>query len=213
MSRAYKYYEITQRGNLRYRSLTRVAGPLVEPVSVSEAKQHLRLDRDFNDDDAYVQGLITASRFYAETYCDRTFVRSQWRMALDVFPPWDIELPRPPIYPGDTPVVTYIPSNAVYEPIPYDNFRIDRDSTPPCIRPQWNLYWPSARGAENDVIVTWWAGYGNGADSVPQPVKNAMMFMIAHWYGTREAVVQGAMNPVPMAVDLMLGTVSWGQYR
>jgi hypothetical protein len=37
--------------------------------------------------------------------------------------------------------------------------------------------------------------------------------MVGHWFAHREAVVQGGMNPVPMAVDALLGAINWGQYR
>ena len=210
--RSYKYYEIVQRGNFRYRSLNRIAEPSVEPVSLSELKSHLRIDQDFTDDDMYLQNLISAARGYVETVCDRTLVLTQWRMCMDVFPPWDIELPRPPIAPGDV-VVTYIPSDNIYNPVPYTNFRVDRDSTPAAIRPQWNLFWPSARGAENDVVVTWFAGYGDSGVKVPPAARHSMLMLCGHWFVNREAVAPGSMNTVPMAVDAMLGSISWGNYR
>lgn len=207
-----KYFELVQRGNLRYRSIRRIADPVVEPVSVAEAKQHLRIDPDFDGDDLYIQTLISSARHHVETVSDRTLIRSQWQIKLDTFPSWDIELPRPPIAIGDV-VVTYIPSNAVYEPVQYTDFRVDRDSTPAVIRPQWNGSWPTARGAENDVTITYWAGYGPSGVNVPPPARNCILMLVGHWYATREAVVQGGMNPVPMAVEVMLGSINWGQYR
>jgi uncharacterized phiE125 gp8 family phage protein len=207
-----KYYELVQRSNLRYRSLRRITEPVVEPISLAEAKSHLRIDADFDADDLYVMGLVTAARWHVETVCDRTLIRSQWQMKLDTFPSWDIELPRPPITTGDI-VVTYIPSDGIYSPVTFTNFREDRDATPAVIRPQWNRTWPPCRGAENDVTITYWAGYGDSGKSVPRPAVHAMLMMIGHWFTNREAVAPGSMNPVPMAVDLLLGSVNWGQYR
>lgn len=207
-----KYYELVKRSNLRYRSLRRITEPVVEPISLAEAKSHLRIDADYDADDLYVMGLVTAARWHVETVCDRTLVRSQWQMKLDTFPSWDIELPRPPITTGDI-VVTYIPSDGIYSPIPFTDFRQDRDATPAVIRPQWNRTWPPCRGAENDVTITFWCGYGDSGKSVPQPARHAMLLMIGHWFTNREAVAPGSMNPVPMAVDLLLGSVNWGQYR
>lgn len=205
-------YELVQRGNVRYRSLRRITEPAVEPVSVGEAKSHLRIDSDFTDDDLYLQTLISAARIHVETVSDRTLVRSQWQMKMDVFPSWDIELPRPPIDVGDV-TVSYVPSDAVYLPVSFTNFRVDRDSTPAVIRPQWNGSWPSARGAENDVMITYWAGYGLSPLDVPTPARHCILMLAASWYANREAVVQGGMNPVPMAVDVLLGAINWGQYR
>lgn len=206
------YYEVVSRGNLRYRSIRRITEPVVEPVTVSEAKAHLRIDSDFTDDDLYIQSLISAARHHVETVSDRTLIRSQWQIKLDVFPSWDIELPRPPIMP-DAVVVTYVPSGVSGGPAQFTDFRTDRDSTPAVIRPQWNGSWPSARGAENDVTITYWAGYGDSTNSVPTPARHAMLLMIGGWYANRESIVQGGMNPVPMAVDVLLGSINWGQYR
>lgn len=206
------YYEVVQRGNLRYRSVRRVTEPVVEPVSVAEAKAHLRVDAEFTDDDLYIQSLISAARIHVENVSDRTLIRSQWQVKLDVFPSWDIELPRPPVL-SDAVSVTYVPSGGPYSPVSFTDFRTDRDSTPAVIRPQWNGTWPTARGAENDVTITYWAGYGDSGQKVPPPARHCILLLCGHWYATREAVVQGGMNPVPMAVEVLLGAVNWGQYR
>lgn len=210
--REYRYYEVVQRFNNKYRSLIRLAEPTVEPVSIAEAKAHLRVDPSFTDDDLYIQGLISSARYYIETVSDRTLIKCQYQMSMDVFPPWDIELPRPPFFPGPV-TVTYTPSDGVYTPVAYTSFRLDSAATPAVIRPPWNGYWPTCRGAENDVVVTWYAGYGEDGTRIPPPAKNAMLLLIGSWYANREAVVQGGMNPVPMSVEALVGTINWGQYR
>lgn len=207
-----KYYEVVQRNNLRYRSIRRITEPVVEPVSLAEAKSHLRIDPDFDADDLYVMSLVSAARHHVETVSDRTLIRSQWQIKMDAFPSWDIQLPRPPITTGDI-VVTYIPSDGVYQPVSFTDFRQDRDATPAVIRPQWNRTWPSCRGAENDVTITYWAGYGDSGRSVPAPARHAMLLLVGGWYANRESIVQGSLNPVPMAVDMLLGSINWGQYR
>lgn len=206
------YYELVNRANLKYRSIRRVVEPVTEPVSLSEAKFHLAIDQSFTDDDLYVQSLISAARYHVESVSDRTLIRSQWQLKLDLFPTWDIELPRPPIAPGDV-LVTFVPSGRPNDVETFTAFRVDRDSTPAVIRPQWNGSWPNCRGAENDVTITYWAGYGESGTDVPPPARHCILMLVAHWFSHREAVVQGGMNPVPMAVDLLLGAINWGQYR
>jgi uncharacterized phiE125 gp8 family phage protein len=83
---------------VQYRSLTRQTQPAVEPVTLSEAKAHLRVDT--TADDAYIGSLISAAREWCEQHLDRTLVHTQWVMRFDSFPPdgtMDIELPRPPM--------------------------------------------------------------------------------------------------------------------
>lgn len=203
---------IIGRGHFRYRSLKRVTLPAIEPVSLAEAKAHMRIDAGFTEDDVYVQSLISAARTHVESVADRTLIRSQWQMKFDFFPSWDVELPKPPIM-NDTVVVTYVPSDGVYSPVAFTNFRTDRDSTPAVIRPQWNSNWPSTRGAENDITVTYWAGYGSATTDVPAPARHAILMLAAHWYRVRESVVDGGMAPVPQAIEYLIGAINWGQYR
>jgi hypothetical protein len=40
-----------------------------------------------------------------------------------------------------------------------------------------------------------------------------MLMLVGGWYANRESIVQGSLNPVPMAVDMLLGSINWGQYR
>jgi len=213
-SRFDRYLDVVSRQNLRYRSLVRVTEPVVEPVTIAEAKSHLRIDTDFTDDDLYLQSLITASRYYVENYVDRTLLRTQLRMKLDHFPVWDLPLPRPPAM-ADSVVVQYVPSDSSlgYALTTFTNFRTDRDATPSVLRPQWNGTWPSCRGAENDVVISWWAGYGTTGADVPVPARHAMLLILSHWYRNREAVSENRFAPVPMSAETLLGTVNWGQYR
>jgi len=213
-SRFDRYLDVVSRTNLRYRSLVRLTEPPVEPVSIAEAKQHLRIDAEFADDDLYLQSLITAARHYVENYVDRTLLRTQLQMKLDYFPVWDLPLPRPPVM-ADPVIVQYVSSDSSlgYQPIVYTNFRTDRDATPSVLRPQWNGTWPSVRGAENDVIISWWAGYGTTGANVPVPARHAMLLILSHWYRNREAVSENRFAPVPMSAETLLGTVNWGQYR
>lgn len=213
-SQSDRYLNVSSRSTVRYRSLVRLTEPVIEPVTVAEAKQHLRIDADFTDDDLYIQSLITASRYYVENHTDRTLLRTQLQMKFDYFPVWDIPLARPPVM-SDPVVVQYTPSDAAmgYQLTAFTNFRTDRDSTPAVIRPQWNGTWPSTRGAENDVVITWWAGFGTTGADVPVPARHAMLLILAHWYRSREAVSETRFAPVPMSADVLLGTVNWGQYR
>lgn len=64
--------------------LTLVTPPAVEPLSLAEAKAHLRLEID--DDDDLVSALVVAARQKCESRLVRAFVTSGWRFTLDGFP-------------------------------------------------------------------------------------------------------------------------------
>jgi len=61
-----------------------ITPPAAEPMTVLEAKAHLRVD--FPDDDDYIAALITAARDYAEGFTRRAFLTQSWLLALDHFP-------------------------------------------------------------------------------------------------------------------------------
>ena len=72
------------------RGLTLVTAPASEPVSLAEAKAHLRIEAA--DDDSLIGALITAARQSAEAHMRRALMSQTWRLSLDRFPaapqPW-----------------------------------------------------------------------------------------------------------------------------
>jgi uncharacterized phiE125 gp8 family phage protein len=61
-----------------------IQGPAVEPLSLDEAKLHLRVD--IVDDDELITVLIQAAREYCEEFCHRAFITQTWKLVLDHFP-------------------------------------------------------------------------------------------------------------------------------
>ena len=190
----------------RYRSLRRTSAPTVEPVTLSEAKAHCRVDTDA--DNALIQGYITTAREWVEDYIDRALVTQRLVMKLDAFPA-EIELPRPPMIASGTATsvtITYVTGEAGgTATLSASEYRVDRDSTPGAIRTLYAGSWPSHLIDQNSVTVSWWAGYGDSA-SVPQRVKSAILMCVHELYEKRG---DGTM---PVAAMRLLDTVSWGSY-
>ena len=74
-----------------------ITPPAVEPVSILEAQQHLRVDGQFDAD--YIQALIVAARMILEQYCWSAFITQVWQYWFDRFW-WKMRLPRSPINTG-----------------------------------------------------------------------------------------------------------------
>ena len=197
-----------------YRSLNRATDPAVEPVSVSEAKAHLRVDTD--DDDTYIGTLITAARQWAETYLDRSLIYTQWEMKLDMFP-WEIEMPRPPMAQDGTTTavsITYTLNESLgTATLSTSEYRVDRASTPGVARTNYGGSWPSHLADQNSVTVTWWGGYGASGSDVPAAIRHAILMHVGHLYERRLAADNVASNEVPFGVKALLDSQSWGQYR
>ena len=58
--------------------------PADEPVSLADARAHLRVDG--TDEDALIGGLIVAAREYAEGFTGRRFVTTDMELTLEQFP-------------------------------------------------------------------------------------------------------------------------------
>ena len=61
-----------------------ITPPALEPVSLAEAKAHLRIDGD--DDDALVTAAIVAARVHVEAATRRALIEQGWRVYLDAWP-------------------------------------------------------------------------------------------------------------------------------
>lgn len=200
---------------MRYRSLTVETPPTVEPVTLAEAKAHLRVD--ISDDDSYISALITAARQYAEEYLDRALVAQQLTMRMDSFP-YEFELPRPPMASSGTLTSTSITytleaATPTTTTLSAATYRVDRDDTPGRIRTIYGGTWPSHLADPNAVSVTWWAGYGSSGSDVPSAIRHAMLMIIGHLYERRLAADSMASNEVPFGVKALLDSQKWGSYR
>jgi uncharacterized phiE125 gp8 family phage protein len=203
---------------VQYRSLTRQTPPAVEPVTVAEAKAHLRVD--VSDDDTYIGTLITAAREWCEQYLDRTLVHTQWVMRFDSFPPdgtQDIELPRPPMSMAGTTtavILTFTSETGGTQAYSTDSFRVDRNATPGAVKTLYGQTWPPHLMDDNAVSVTWWAGYGSAGSSVPAAVRHAILMLVGHWYENRSTVLVGSISKqLEFAVESLLSSHTWGSYR
>jgi uncharacterized phiE125 gp8 family phage protein len=203
---------------VQYRSLTRQTAPAVEPVTLAEAKAHLRVDA--SDDDAYIQNLVSSAREWVEQYLDRTLIHTQWVMRFDRFPDSGIEpveLPRPPMVMSGTATavtVTFTQEAGPTSTYSTAEYRVDRNATPGAILPIYGSTWTPHRQDDNAISVTWWAGYGASGSSVPAAIRHAILMLVGHWYEFRTSVLTGSISKeVEFGVKSLLDSQRWGSYR
>jgi uncharacterized phiE125 gp8 family phage protein len=206
-----------------------ITGPTAEPVSLVQAKQHLRVD--FDDEDDYITALITAARQYCEKVIRRAIFNQTWIRSLDYFPLygrmdatrspaerdtfpygtwyWDrvtITLPNPRLISVTS--ITYLDASGTVQTLASSGYNIDTISTPGRIAPAQGMFWPILQNyIPGSVKITYVAGsYGDGTEvnTCPQTIVQAMYLLIGHWYANREAVSALTMKAVPMAADALL---------
>lgn len=199
---------------MRFRSLKTLSRPVVEPVSLAEAKSHCRVDG--TQDDGYIQGLISSAREWVESYMDETIIHTQYVMKLDQFPA-EITLPRPPMATAGTTTavaITYtVDSSGQTATLSTSQYRVDRDSMPGTLRPLYGEVWPPHLMDYNSITVTWWGGRHSDASDVPQRIKTAILWLVGMWYERRMAADQVSLSEIPFGVKSLLDSVKWGGYQ
>lgn len=138
-------------------TLVLITPPAAEPVSLPEAKAHLRVDTA--DDDSLITALIAAAREYCEGFQNRAYVTQTWQLWLDAWPKGsEIRIPRPPLQAVNG-VKYYGADNTEYVLPPADYF-VDTRSEPGRIVLACGKSWPSVTlRPANAVCVEFVAGH------------------------------------------------------
>jgi len=172
----------------------------LEPVTLAEMKTHLRVDHD--DEDAYIQSLITAAREYVEEQTGRRLMNTTEYQYYAGWPT-EMELRWSPL--SSVTSIVYVDTSDTTQTCSSSVYDVDTAEVPGRVRQAYGQTWPTNRGHENDITVTYVAGYGATADSVPERAKHAIKLIAANWYEHREAATDGkAPVEVPMAATSLL---------
>jgi len=186
----------------------RVISDPVEPVSLAEAYQHLRIDPiDSSDitgrpDDGLIEAWITAAREYCENFTGLSLALKDYEIAFTEWPA-TIELPYPPFVAVLGITVSDDSSDAALDPSQYV---VDTWSDPSFAILKPVGAWPAID--TGDVArIRYRAGVGDESEAagpVPKTIIAAMLLLLGHWYSTREAVIQGQPTTIPLGVESLL---------
>ena len=180
--------------------LVLVTPPASSPISLTEAKSHLRVDH--SDEDTHIQLLIDAATTYLDGWTGilgRCLVAQTWDLYLDEFPGGSIQIPLAPLISVSS--VTYTDTNGATQTVDSDDYTVDTYTPPGWVVPDSTFTWPSTLDAVNAVKVRFVAGYSGG---VPAAIKAAMLLMVADLYENREPVVIGQAVSETRAVQTIL---------
>lgn len=182
-----------------------ITPPATTPVSLTEAKAHLRVD--FTDDDALITALIGAATSHAERFTGRAFIDQTWELTVDEFPDNEIEIPNPPLI--EVVSIKYDDGDGNEVPLDADEYVVDDQSEPGWVLPSSEGVWPSSFDGINAVRIRYRAGYLNSdspqTENVPADIKAAIKLYIGTLYANREHIVIGqtAMQ-MPWACEALL---------
>lgn len=198
--------------------------PTTEPVSLTEARLHLRLDAydspAAHPDDTLIEGLITAARQWAEEFCARSIAQATLELALDQWPeapaqwggpvgtaaPLAVYLPRAPLQ--ELLSVVYIDAAGVQQTLA--GYQLDDYSEPPRLMPAAGSSWPATQDKRlNAVRIRYRAGHTLPGDSpdaypLPKPIKQAILLILGHLYEHREDATPVRLDELPMGAQTLL---------
>lgn len=196
-----------------------VTPPAQEPLTLTQAKAHLRVD--FNDDDDVIAMFIAAARERVEDMTYSRLITQTLLLTQDAFPwagyvsvwpsPWQgllgnaIELLNPPVQ--SVTQVQYVDPNGVTQTLTGAALRLDNTSRPVRLSPAPNALWPVTAPVTSAVSATFVAGYGASGDFVPPRFLEAIKLLCGHYYLNREEILSGTRIvalEIPEGIDDLL---------
>src|SRR5574340_228219 len=186
-------------------------GPTAEPLSLAEAKLHLRVD--IADDDTLISAMISAARQHAEMVMQRQIVAATWKLAMDAFPgPSLIGVPAgvPLSVPGHavllnkSPVfainsIRYLDMASAWQTMPSTDYAADLSSEPARVTPVFGKIWPIALPQIGAVEVSFSGGFAAPitADATANTITAALWKPLAVGDAVRFSNSGGAL-PAPL---------------
>ncbi|WP_306024550.1 head-tail connector protein [Oceaniradius stylonematis] len=174
-----------------------IGTPAVPPVTLADAKAHLRVTHE-GEDTLIAELVDAAARFIADD-TGLALIDQTWRLSLSEAPAAPVSLPRHP--------VAAIVAVTVYDPDGDPNvlegsaYRLDTMRRPATLTFEPGSLSASMTGVEIDFR----AGFGPAGPDVPDTLRRAILTLVAHWYEFR-----GSYGPseqpvsVPMAYSRLV---------
>jgi len=182
-----------------------VTAPTRYPVTLSEMREHLRIDA--GDHDAILAGYLAAAVRTVEDLSGTAMMQRTYKLFLDDWPRLygsiepALRLPMPPLV-SVTHVKTYDDLDAATTWSAADYF-VDTAGGRIGLRASGS--WPIPTRPVNGIEVQWVAGYED-AGSTPENLRQAIVLLTSHWFKNREPVNIGNItSTLPYGVDALVG--------
>jgi uncharacterized phiE125 gp8 family phage protein len=179
-----------------------VTPPASEPLTLTEAKEHLRIET--TAEDTFITGLIQAAREWCEEYQNRAYITQTWDLSLDKFPGSLFRLPKPPLQ--SIASFKYYDKGGTEHVFDAADYEVDISSFMGRISLAYGKSWPSVTlRPMNGVVIQFVAGYGAAGSDVPERIRIAIKQLLGHLYENREATNIKELSEVPFAIYTLLG--------
>lgn len=194
----------------------RTNGPASEPISLLEAKHHLRIDH--TDEDADLTDLISAARCALEDYLNAALIQQTFNWILDRFPGtwgggpwWDlpevgslsgrslrrfVRVPRGPLL-SVASITIFDEADA---PTIWDASNYYVATSEDRIYRRAATAWPRPGRVAEGIEIIYDAGFGSSAADVPGALKQGLKELVAAYYVNRASSDEQSPESLPALV-------------
>jgi len=170
--------------------------PIVEPVTLTEAKAQVSLAQDQTEHDRFLLDKIAAARRLIERRLSVTLVATQYRAT------WQtggsvLDLPAPPVLISATYPITVTVDGVA---LAAGDYEVDEDSFPATL----TLDTPTT----GKVVVTYWGGVAPGGVIEPT-IRSALLAYVNHQFENRGVLNTEGGGELPQAFETLLAASSW----
>jgi len=186
---------------------TRIVGPKIEPITIEEAQDQVRLTTD--DDNANLARYIAAARDAAEETLSRGLLTQTWVLQRDSWAD-AIWLPMAaPLQIDTPPTVSYYDADGVQQVLSTSSYIVDTISRPARLLRAANAVWPAMQSDRMAGIqITYVVGWKTPAD-VPARIKQGIRQYVAYLDADREGMEVQAENALKAAERCWDDRVFW----
>jgi uncharacterized phiE125 gp8 family phage protein len=181
-----------------------ITAPAVEPVSLSDAQEHLRAGIG-GTDATLIEAYLQAAREAVENHTGRALMPQTWELRLQGFPDSAITLQVPPLLSVTS--VRYTAPNGTDTLLDPASYQIEAPfgpaAQPATLWPAVGTTWPGTRLDDRSAVrVRFQAGYAN-AGAVPAALRAAILLVLGELYENREASAAKPLSEVPAVRRLL----------
>ena len=181
-----------------------VTGPSVEPISVADAKRHLRVEH--SDDDLLIKRLIETAVAMVDVtgVLGKAMITQTWREWYSPNPS-QIVLSLGPVQ--SVSAIKYYDADNVLQTDTLSNYFVLGTSGRTTIKPKSGFTWPTTFVRDDAIAIEYVIGYGDTFRDVPSTVRHALFMLVAHHYENRENELIGTISKtLPFGFEALLGS-------
>lgn len=159
--------------------------PVNTPVTLAEAKAHLRVEH--TDDDVLIGsliGVLVAELDGRQSYLRRALITQTWDYFLGWFPTCArIVIPMPPL--ASVTYVKYFDTSNVEQTFSAGLYEVVTEGEQGYIALNYAQSWPGTYEREKAVSIRFVAGYGANTTNIPENIRQAMLIRLGELYAGR----------------------------